>query len=190
MSNTSEIFAINATYGIYVAIVNVVLITWLCFVILREKGGGLFPWANLGMNLLWSAPNVEPSVCQKRLSEREIPFGTLTGSRPRADSRALGRFRAIPVHAFDGGRMPLSTPRTRILERTFENNEDLRTAVSLRCRNAVLGMQNPSRLVLPFFHIVIRVVIVIVGIVLVVVVCSVETYDRNLVTSRMRTPWE
>lgn len=76
--------------------------------------------------------------------------------------------------------MPLSTPRTRILERAFENNEDLRTAVSLRCRNVVLGMQSPSRVVLPFVCIVIRVVVAVVIVVVVavaVVVCSVETYE-------------
>lgn len=85
--------------------------------------------------------------------------------------------------------MPLSTPRTRILERAFENNENLRTAVSLRCRNAVLGMQSPSRVVLPFVHIVIRVVVVVVAAgAVAVVACSVlvDTYDRNLVASRCR----
>lgn len=97
--------------------------------------------------------------------------------------------------------MPLSTPRTRILERASENNEELRTAVSLRCRDAVLGMQNPSCVVLPSVCAVIRFVVVLVvvfvvavvlavAVAAVVVVCFTETYDRNLVVSRMHMPWE
>lgn len=74
--------------------------------------------------------------------------------------------------------MLLSTPRTRILERASENNEGLRTTVSLRCWNAVLEMQTPSHVVLPFVYAVIRVVVA-------AVVCFTEMYDRNLVASRM-----
>lgn len=121
----------------------------------------------------------------------------MTDSRLQADSRALGRFRAIPGHAFEGGRMPLSTPRTCILERAFENNEELRTAVSLRCQDAVLGMQNPSCVVLSFvcavihFVVVLYVILAVVTVVVVVViltvaiVCCAEMYYRNLVASRM-----
>lgn len=77
--------------------------------------------------------------------------------------------------------MPLSTPRTCILERVFKNNEEPRTAISLRCRNAVLGIQSPSPVVLyhPFVYIVIRVVVVVIviAVVVAVVVCSVEIYN-------------
>ena len=91
--------------------------------ILREKGRGFFPLSDPGYEPALLLTNVEPSICQKRLSERKIsrPVWNLDGlssasgfPHSRSDSSYPGacvrRWADAAVHAKD------MYPRARIQE--------------------------------------------------------------------------
>lgn len=187
----SKIFDAISTsfFGIYLCYETIVkflrLDFRLRFVILRAKGGGL-PLGSPGHEPAVCFTNVELSVCQERLSlTLKSRFGSWRGlSSANGFPRSRSAFRlSWCIRSKVGGcRCPCQGHVSSGVR--FENNEYLGMAVSLRCRDVVPGIQNPTPLVLLFLYVVIRDIIVTV------VVRSVDTRDWSLVSSRIHIPWE
>lgn len=128
--------------------------------------------------------NVELSVCQERLSNVKSRLGPWRALvRERIPALSVGFKLSRCIRSKVGGcRCPCQGHVSSGAR--SENNENLRITVSLRCRDVVPGIQNPNRLVLPFVH------VVSLGVVVAVVVCSIETYEWNLIASRIHIPWK